>query len=440
MSKILILTSSPQRDKLIDKLLEAELRNLGNTVFWGSFPTPGRKAILKLKPDILVMGPITNLYMYDTAFEASRWGVAVVIRHVEPGFDESDVQVMTPFWKKTELFAGRPSGLKLELVWGDVEAKHLKNRPDIKHDIVPVGAFVADIYKKPSRKNIDLIKGHGLNPDKKTVLVSAPWGLFDMESDFRGQSSDVLAADQKGMSKWLQMVCELKEKLTDFNILTTLHPGLLEEKEYQSVLGAHNIPVDTKSTAFDLLSSCDVLVHAGSTMAIEMHWLNKPAFQFGDVNSLDMPDANWWQRAGAPISQVSPFFTENLALIKAIATSSLASNADTEVITQLEKGRYGKMDGKATKRAASLINKLTGKCEIKWPLSLNTKDTAFGFRDTSKHFTMVRCLACEEAFFCPNDSYIELLKWSFGIEQELKMPLKFECPWCGSLISIRRYK
>ena len=147
-----------------------------------------------------------------------------------------------------------------------------------------------------------------------------------------------------------------------------------------------------------------MLVHAGSTMAIEMHWLKKPSFQFGDVNSIDMPDGNWWQRAGTPISQVSPFFTDTKVMADAIKDANDGSNASDKAIQELEAGRYGKMDGNATKRAASLINELSGDCNIKWPTSCLATDTSHTIKDINNYYSTVMCSVCDEPFLMANQN------------------------------------
>ena len=429
---ILILSGSPQRDKLIDELLKEELESLGNEVTIRPIPLGARDAIIELKPDILLMPPICNIYSYDTAYEAARWGTAVVVRHVEPGYDRQDMEIMAKDWRDMALFK-RPANLAMELAWGKIEAGFIKKFTTTSFPVIPVGAFISDLYTESylSRedKEENVISKYELNPSKKTILISSPWGLMDIDSDLAGQSSEVCIADNEAMEKWLAMVCEIKKQLADFNILTTLHPGLLKRKEYKETLEPLGISIDTTSTAVHLLSNCDILVHAGSTMAIEMHWLDKPAFQFGDVNSLDMKDGNWWQRVGAPISQVSPFFIDAKDMGNAIKTCSAKSNADTKAIKELEDGRYGKMDGNATKRAAMLINELSGKCEIKWPVSNNATDTPYTIKNINEYYSTVRCSVCDEPFFMTNKNILKINK------DMPSPPMRFFCPVCGAALT-----
>ena len=104
MSKILILSASPQRDMLIDKLLKEQLEKLGNEVFIRQTPVGARQSILDVQPDILVSPPIRNTFAYDICEEAACFGVAVAIRHVEPGCDCNDIEKFTAGWKRALLW------------------------------------------------------------------------------------------------------------------------------------------------------------------------------------------------------------------------------------------------------------------------------------------------------------------------------------------------
>ncbi len=345
MSKILILTSSPQRDKQIDELLKKELESLGNEVFVRSVPINAREEILELKPDILVTPPIRNFFAYNLTETAARFGIAVALRHIEPSCDESDIEIMPDHWRK-QLLIQRPKDIKLELVWSSIEIDYVKTFCDLTHKMVPVGAFVADIYKVSPEKDSKFCEKYELDCNRQTILISSPWGLSDSDSDRLGSSTHILLNDTAARDKWVEMVKELQAEIGEnYNILATLHPGILKPGCYKEAMDALNIPIDVESTAAYLLTNCDYLVHSGSTMAIEMHWLNKPAFQFGDVNSIEMPDKNWWHQKDSPISKVSPFFITGKEIAEAIKKSSHTSNANAEAIKKLEEGRYGSMDG-----------------------------------------------------------------------------------------------
>lgn len=436
MSKILILTSSPQRDRLVDKLLKKELESLGNEVIVRSIPDGARDAILEIKPDILVTPPVRNHFAYDLTEVAARFGIAVAIRHVEPSCDEDDINNMDDGWRKRILIR-RPEDIKLELVWSPVEVDYVEMFCKPPHKMMPVGAFVADVYKSGDlQRDPDFYKKYGFDPNKPTVLASSPWGLCDSDSDKLGSSTAMMLGDIEARDKWLNMIRDMKEEIGDtHNILATLHPGLMRSDIYQKALDSISVPIDIKSTATYLLVNSNFLVHSGSTLAVEMHWLNKPSFQFGDINSLEMSDGNWWHQKNTPISQVSPFFENGKDIVGAIAAVDGKSNANAEAIKKLEEGRFGLMDGKATARAAVEINKLKGSFEIAWPKSTFKSRSPMAMMDKSEFFLRPICPICKEQFWLATKPYLDLVASSFKLPKPLLMPPTFECPGCGSPLS-----
>jgi len=341
---------------------------------------------------------------------------------------------MAEFWAKVLLLI-RPASVKLELFWSDTEVKYVKNHGIKTHSAV-VGAFVADIYKdKKLLKKIpaktELFSRHQLDKDKKLLLVSSPWGFIDCAPDNPDKSSHLCSQDAEARDKWCVMIKELHAH-QKWNVLATLHPNL-DIELYKKKLSP--IPIDTSCTATELLIHSDYLIHSGSTMAVEMHWLNKPAFQFGDVNSLDMPDGNWWQRRGSAISQVSPYFIETGHVIAAIESTEATSNANAEAIRALEEGRYGKMDGKATERAAKLINQIEGEFKLYWPEPTLDYDQLFLFKNVNKIVSKIRCNICEKFFFIINEKWLKNFNETYKIEPAIDIPDDKACPHCAHSIA-----
>lgn len=436
MSKVLILTSSPQRDAEIDAALKKRLEKLGNEVVIHFIPVGAREFTLKFEPNIVVMPPIRNVFGYEYAETMIRWGAAVVLRHVEPGADSEDIKTMKSTWQQTLLYR-RPKGVSLELLWGEPEADYLRNMWEVEHPVVSVGAFVADSYKGEGASKFvnrqKFCEQYGLDINKKTILLSSPWGLMEVDSDLMAQSMHIVSEDENARSNWIEMAKEVKRELgKEYNILATLHPGISDISIYRTELGSIGMPIDNRSMAIKLLSNCDYLVHAGSTMAVEMHWLNKPSFQFGDVNALEILDGNWWQRKNAPISRVSPFFASTEELVKAIMGCSNKSNANTNTIAELENGRYGNMDGNATKRAAELINKLSGEFKIKWPLSSKAPQSLSAFRELGLFYSKVKCSACNELFYKATPNFFTAIQRV--AKEKVVPPRQFDCPNCGGVL------
>jgi hypothetical protein len=333
--KILIFSGSPQRDKLIDELLAEKLRGLGNEVFVRKIPIGAQKAILEIKPNIVIVPPIRNPFAQELCVHLGKWNVGVVIRHVEPSCDTSDLESMAEGWARI-LLIPRPTSVRLELFWSQTELDFVKGRSPTQHPMAPVGALVADIYKDArfEKRFTDREKFNQRYKFKKdkTLLISSPWGLIDLDSDNLGQTFSIVKKDAAAKGKWVKMVRCLYEQLSsEWNILITLHPGL-DVKSYESELSDLDLMIDCKSSAPELMMNCDALVHSGSTLAVEMHWLNKPAFQFGDVNSIDLPDGNWWHQAEASISRVSPFYLDGESLADAVIKCDLGkTNANLEI-------------------------------------------------------------------------------------------------------------
>jgi len=433
--RILILSSSPQRDRLIDEIMAEKLRARGNEVFVRPLPVGSRKAVLELQPNVVVLSPVRQRFAWDFTDTLCKFGIGVVLRHIEPGCDEEDLEVMQEKWKKILLLI-RPPAIKLELFWSACEPEFVR-RNGLNTPYAVVGAFVADIYKdkklsKRICKKDDLFKKHNLDPRKKTLLISSPWGLLEITPDASDQTSaslqqqDIVARD-----RWCEMVRYVSGALgPEWQVLTTLHPTV-EITPYAERL--RGIPIDRTSMAAELLVHCDALVHAGSTMALEMHWLKKPAFQFGDVNSLDLPDGNWWQRRGCAISQISPFTTDPRELVKWVVGSKPATNASLTAIEKLEKGRYGSMDGKAIDRAVALIDQVEGEFKTFWPQAPNNYDQTFLFKDPGAITARIRCNICENIFFVIHPQWIERL--NHEQKSNITMPRDKACPYCAHNIA-----
>lgn len=434
--RILIITASPQRDKLIDEILRAALEDLGNEVFMEPMLPIITKKIVDIEPDILVMPPIRNTYTFNFAKNAIKWGIGVVIRHVEPGCDEKDLEYMGEMWERGVVY-DRPAGISLELVWGNPEVEYIKKLRGLSTLTLSVGAFVADIYKNPDiiqqiSDKPAFCERYGLDAAKETVLISSPWGLLDIESDRLGQTTRAMLSDKKAKSAWLAMVTELAEKIGGSrNILTTLHPGLQADVELMTQLSHLKIPIDVSATATGLLVNSDILIHAGSTMAVEMHWLGKPSFQFGDVNTLDLPDGNWWQHADTAISRVSPFFTSPQKLSEAVINCDGKDNANIKVIEELEAGRYGCMDGQATRRSAELINLVDGEYKVAWPVLPPIMISPCFLEKFENAYTKILCGMCNNIFWFMRKEYIDLIAREHPEIKQRIHPALFLCPNCG---------
>jgi len=432
VKKILILTASPQRDQVIDTLIGDKLKALGNEVWVRPCLRKGRDSVLELEPNVVVVPPIRNVYSRDLVEQLKKWNVGVVSRHTEPSLEWDDYKRMSPP-ERMEIMGRHAYEIDAELVWSSDEVQILSHRPYGKFPIIAVGAFMVDIYKSSELQNIPsreiFNQKHKLSPEKKTILLSSAWGFIDSSPDLSIDGQRDCHKDEEGRNRWLEMANLVHKRLgKSWNILATLHPSLGIEA-YKEGLKDTGIEIDTESPATELLKNVDVLVHAGSTMAVEMHLMDKPAFQFGDVNNLT--GANWWQKPGSAISKVSPHYTEPQKLINAIRRSPQKSNANPKTITVLEEGRYGNMDGKATERAARIINEIKGEFRMCWPDNVRNYDQLIVVGDPDKIVRPMFCGICKKNFGMVEQEWMDKFARYLGIKEPPEFNMDKLCPHCG---------
>jgi surface carbohydrate biosynthesis protein len=432
--KILILTASPQRDFAIDALLAEELTKLGNEVKIFPCLRQGRDAVLAEKPDVVVTPPIRNVYSRDFVNTMKNFGMGVITRHTESSIAWEDYKAID--LKERQDIVGRFGyEVDLEIVWSEDEVGMLRRR-QTEFPVRAVGCFVADVYKQEGfetkfmpRDKFD--EKHKLDPKKKTILMSSPWGFIDNSPDLRINPHSQCSRDEKGRDEWIKMANVIHKDLgKKFNILLTLHPNI-DITPYAEALKDTGLEIDTSSPAVELLKNTDILIHAGSTMCIEMHWLDKPTFQFGDVNHL--VGHNWVNRDGAILSRISPHCKTPKDIVRAIKEVKYISNADPKGIEELARGRYGNMDGKASKRAAELINKVKGKFNYIWPDSPHDYTQPLVRRTPSDVIVQSQCGICKKHFITVKLEYLQEMASLIGYKRKkIPPPPESLCPHCGS--------
>lgn len=407
---ILILTASPIRDLIVDTILSEELTNRGHEVYVRPCLREGRAAVLEYRPDVVVVPPIRNPYSRDLVETIKHYGMGIVSRHTEPSCDWKDFKKIRPE-KKHDIFGSYPYYVDAEIVWSKDEMEILSQRPGVKFPIFACGAFTVDAYKRP-----DIIAAHKdkkkfcerlkLDPKKKVLLITSPWGFADSAPDLHIDPLDDAKKDIEGRDRHFEMIRYLAKKdvQKEWSILVTVHPGVLQEP-YKKLCDELKVNLDTETSSFDLKIHSDGIIHAGSTMSIGAHFLEIPAWQFGDMNAKG--DDSWWGDPESDISKVSPYLKKKEDLCRAIVNSKPGSNANLKAIESLEKGRYGLMDGKATVRAADIIEKTKGKFAFRWPKS--TRDySQLTIRQSPRHvITPMRCAICGEEFAIVNESFMK---------------------------------
>jgi len=433
MKKILILSASPMRDKIIDEMIAEKLKGMGNEVKVAPMLRAGRQAVLEYQPDICVVPPIRNVYARDFAEELKRFRIGVVSRHTEPSCDWPDYKAMNQR-QKIQILGVFQYVVDKELVWSADEADILNRRLSMFQTIA-IGAVTCDpffrqdiIKRERNRKKFNT--KYKFSGKKKNLLIGAPWGFADSAPDLQINETEDAQKDTKARDRHLDMVCRVHKALGNkWNILMSIHPGVIEEP-YKKVADKLGVPLDAESPSFYLKVNVDAIVHAGSTMAIGAHLLGIPAYQFGDVNAKDVN--NWWGMPKAMISKVSPYCKSVKALIERLRGYKPRTNANLDTLKNLEKGRYGLMDGKATERVAMIINRIQGKFTPCWPRSPHDYTQPLLWRNLEKGVNKVPCKVCGGPMFVVQKVWLDKLRAEYDITQEIKPKTETMCPHCGA--------
>ena len=269
--KILILTASPIRDKVVDDLIAEELRRRGNKVWVKACLRQGRQSALKFKPDVCVMPPIRNVHSRDMVEVMKRWGMGVVSRHTEPSCDWPDFKRMNPK-EKAAILGPWPYRVDMELVWSPDEAEIL-NKRGVPFKTFPIGAVACDVFFREdlinkARDRTAFNLKYKFDDSKKNLLIASPWGFADSAPDLRVDETTEAKQDIAGRDRHFDMISKVANSLRDkWNILISVHPGVAEEP-YKELANRLQVPLDVASPSFELKVNSDALIHAGSTMAI----------------------------------------------------------------------------------------------------------------------------------------------------------------------------
>lgn len=425
--KILILSASPLRDKYIDDFIAIKLRAMGNEVWVKDSPTDNQTAPIEIQPNVVVLPPVRNPYARDYAEQLKSWGMGVVVRHTEPSCDKADYDKMS-MYDKQQILGAFPYVADMEIVWGKFEAEILNTR-----GVFPcfaVGSFSVSLYKNDilERKPRDLFnKERKLKDDKKNLVIGCAWGFIDSAPDRRVHQTAAAQRDLAGRDEWIKMIKEIYAKFyAQWNIIVTLHPSV-EPEYYKKAIEGLDICYDVKSPSFDLLTNADCLIHAGSTMGVAMHVLNKPAFQYGDQN---VKEGGWWLNSEASISKISPKANSLDELVKMLEGCPAESNASPEGLKILEEGRYGSFDGLAIDRTAELINKVNGQFKVRWPHSWRNYEQITVWQDYRRYVTERVCGICGYKFYIMNDTWLKHISQLLESKKDLR-GTEIQCPHCG---------
>lgn len=362
--KITVLTLTVQRDLCIDNILAEELRKLGHDVKVRNHIYSGHEAVTYEKPDVVVHPMIGSIYKMDFVQQCKEWGIEVIVRRGEAGMGREQFEKLDDNRKKIILgnWDYNPY-VDLELVWGREFASILAEQGHMQADKLKVcGAFAFDPYFRavPTAPKI---------PRNKTILFATGFSAADCRSEYcetgLPEDSDyhreLAGIHRVARDEWIEAIKELVKWFgDDWAFELKVRPGE-QTREYKAKLPAEVKIHNVISSSSEVLRNVDVLIHSGSTLAVEAHLLGISSFNFHNVN----PDPL--------LSKISPLLTTYRELEFYIARAMPGSNIKEDVYYELQNHLYGHIDGKACERAARHIHDHIEGKEIKtdipdmWP-------------------------------------------------------------------------
>jgi len=324
--RISILTLSSQRDRYIDK---------------------GRETVTYEKPDVVIHPFPGGQYKYDFIKQCKEFGIEVIVRRGEAGMGKKEFEVSEENSKTIILGNWDYSPyVDLELTWGQEFTDIIAEQGHMPAEkLKSCGAFAFDPYFLPDcRRN----ENH-----EKTILFATGFSTCDCRSEYcecgLPDESDyhekIYSIHRKARDDWIRAIKDLVHWFgLNWRFELKVRPGEMEQeyiRELPDVVKIH----PQRSSSSEVLKNIDILVHSGSTMAIEAHLMNIPSFDFCNVN----PDPL--------LSSVSPRLETYEELEWNLARANIQqSNINEDVLEKLEEHLYGKIDGKACERAAKYIH------------------------------------------------------------------------------------
>jgi len=399
MSKILILTLTEQRDKPVDERLAQCLRDMGHEVMVRNFVLAGSDAVTVEKPDAVVLPMIGSDHKLNFARQIKEWGVVTIVRRGEAGagrvaleqMDEDRQRVVVGDYDYAE-------HIDLELVWGQEFADILAERGRMEaRKLVACGPFTLDVCTQYERQ---------ARPGKRRVLFATAFSAADDHPDYtecglpegNPLQRRLYARHAELRALWIATIKNLvATKSHKYDFALKVRPGE-STRAYQEAFGktVQILPYDYPSG--QAIAASDVVVHAGSTMAIEAHLLGVPSLNFANCN----PD---------PIlANACPQVNDYGELSEALGRLVWGrSNIDTDKLTWLEDHLYGPLDGSACHRAAEAISRVLRKGRKKpqipdqWP-----REPRYQRQDTTAepgpdHVRMI-CPSCKNMFGLHHES------------------------------------
>lgn len=348
--RIVFFSLTGQRDTLVDKRIAEFLRAKGHEVYVHNYASAATQSSTYLKPDVIIYPMAGADYKLNFMKYSREWGCINIVRRGEAGASRESLAKMDKDRQIITIGSEDYSPyVDLELVWGqefkDILVEHGK-MPEDKLKVC--GAFAFDLYFLPQYWRAVNLTIH------KTVLFATGWSCADgmphlvecgLPDDSEYQTV-LYKRHREGRDLWIDSIRKLKQNLPkkEFSFELKVRPGERTD-EYRKAFGDTVNIYPEQHSAIDALRCADILVHSGSTMALEAHFLRIPSVNFNNVNSDEL------------LASVCPKVETCEELEQFLRTVDIQQpNIDQDVFNQLQEHLYGKIDGRACERAAGYIH------------------------------------------------------------------------------------
>ena len=407
--KILIMSLCGQRDSVVDAVIAGHLREYGHEVYVHNYVKAGFQSVPYLKPDVVVSPFPGGEFKVEFVNRCKEWGCTVIVRRGEAGASREIFETMDK--DRQTIILGNwdySRYVDLELTWGREFTDILAEKGCMPAGkLKACGAFAFDAYFLPENKRE--------TNHEKTILFATGFSCADYTPELSecglpdGSPYHKILYDQhrKGRDLWIGSIKKLAKWFGgDWRFIVKVRPGE-QIIEYVKKLGDIVKVYPTKVSSLEALKKTDILVHTGSTMAIEAHLLNIPSFNFHNIN----PDSL--------LASASPRLETYNELEWNLARANIyQSNIEMPVLWELEEHLYGKIDGKACERAATYIHEHIKDKEIKteipdeWPKEAKFIEDGVHDEEQEGDLRWI-CVVCKKTYYVQKNK-------DFA-----------KCPYCG---------
>ncbi len=405
MKKVHVFCHNQQRDGQFDSMLHHELEK-SNMVWTTRLLANDRYNICILKPDVVVLPEVRNEYTLELAKRVKEWGGQVVVRHGEMGITEESITDDFDAAYKKAIFGNIDFNdhVDLVLVFGKMQAMQMQKYRGVDEDKIRViGNPNLDPYFTPDEPGKREKEG-------KTVLFATGFPYADRNANYVMPEAPLGAEIHKYFkrlcnekrSEWIKLIQWFLDTYKDWTVKIRPHSG--EKIEVYQTLFKDKVKYIAGPPSRMTLRDNDIIVHAGSTCAFELHQLGIPGIIYSPITR------------DVLLRRLHPA-CERIDKFEEIFNSAEPgkSNVNPEVYKKFEEDYIGPVDGKAHKRAAEYINSLppVEKNDIPdgWPPIKEPAETIDP--DIALYGEVWSCAACGNKYFVTNQR--EMVK----------------CPYCG---------